>query len=49
VLLAIGENRDLGGKNPSRLHIDMALRNKRLELDGMPIVDCCKFIDGSVA
>ncbi len=49
VLLAIGENRDLGGQNPSRLHIDIALRNKRLELDGEPIVDCCKFIDQSVA
>ncbi len=49
VLLAIGENRDLGGKNPSRLHIDMAFRSTRLELDGEAIVDCCKFIDQSVA
>lgn len=49
VLMAIGENRDLGGKNPSRLHIDIALRNKRLELDGAAIVDCCKFIDQTVA
>ena len=49
MLLAIGENRDLGGKNPSRLHIDMAFRSTRLELDGEAIVDCCKFIDQSVA
>lgn len=49
VLLAIGENRDLGGSNASRLHIDMALRNTRLELDGEPIVDCCAFVDRSVA
>jgi 2,5-dihydroxypyridine 5,6-dioxygenase len=49
VLLAIGENRDLGGRNASRLHIDIALRNKRLELNGEAIVDCCKFVDRSVA
>lgn len=49
VLLAIGENRDLGGRNPSRLHIDIAMRNKRLELDGEAIVDCCKFLDETVA
>lgn len=49
VLLAIGENRDLGGKNASRLHIDMSFRSTRLELDGQPIVDCCAFIDKSVA
>lgn len=49
VLMAIGENRDLGGKNPSRLHIDMAFRSTRLEIDGQPIVDCCKFLDKSVA
>lgn len=49
VLLAIGENRDLGGKNASRLHIDMAFRLTRLEIDGQPIVDCCKFLDQSVA
>ena len=49
VLLAIGENRDLGGQNASRLHIDMAFRSTRLELDGEAIVDCCKFIDKSVA
>jgi len=49
VLLAIGENRDLMGQNASRLHIDMAFRQTRLELDGEAIVDCCKFIDQSVA
>lgn len=49
VLLAIGENRDLGGKNPSRLHIDMAFRSTRLEIDDEPIVDCCRFLDQTVA
>lgn len=49
VLMAIGENRDLGGKVASRLHIDMAFRSTRLEIDGDVIVDCCKFIDKSVA
>lgn len=49
VLMALGENRDLGGKNASKLHIDISLRNKRLELDGEAIVDCCKFVDRSVA
>ncbi|WP_416798862.1 leucyl aminopeptidase [Ciceribacter azotifigens] len=49
VLVAIGENRDLGGQNASKLHIDMSFRSTRLELDGEPIVDCCKFIDKSVA
>lgn len=49
VLLAIGENRDLGGKNPSRLHIDMSFRSTRLEIDGRPIVDSCSFLDKSVA
>ncbi|MDI6029370.1 hypothetical protein QBK99_24750 [Corticibacterium sp. UT-5YL-CI-8] len=49
VLLAIGENRDLGGENPSRLHIDMAFRSTRLEIDGQPVVDACQFLDQSVA
>lgn len=49
VLIAIGENRDLGGRNPSRLHIDMAFRGSRLDLDGETIVDGCKFIDKLVA
>lgn len=49
VLIAIGENRDLGGQNPSRLHIDMSFRSSRLELDGEPIVDSCRFLDAAVA
>ena len=34
VLLALGENRDLGGLNGAPLHLDIALRRARLELDG---------------
>lgn len=49
VLIAIGENRDLGGQNPSKLHIDMSFLSSRLELDDQPIVDCCQFLDPSVA
>ena len=35
VLLALGENRDLGGLNGAPLHLDIALRRARLELDGV--------------
>ena len=48
VLLALGENRDLGGHNASKLHIDISLRTARLELDGDPIVDSGRFIDASL-
>jgi 2,5-dihydroxypyridine 5,6-dioxygenase len=48
VLLALGENRDLGGENASRLHIDIALRTGRLELDGEPVVDSGRFIDNAL-
>ena len=44
ILIALGENGDLGGKNPSRLHIDIALRSGRLELDREPIVEDGRFI-----
>jgi 2,5-dihydroxypyridine 5,6-dioxygenase len=49
VLLALGENRDLAGQNASRLHIDIALRRARLELDGEPAVDSGRFLDRALA
>ena len=49
ILLALGENRDLAGRNASRLHIDIAVRHGRLELDGEPVVDSGRFLDQSVA
>ena len=44
ILVALGENGDLGGRNTSKLHIDIALRHGRLELDRHPIVEDCQFI-----
>jgi 2,5-dihydroxypyridine 5,6-dioxygenase len=49
ILVALGENGDLGGKNTSRLHIDIALRHGRLELDGEPIVGNCGFLAKALA
>jgi 2,5-dihydroxypyridine 5,6-dioxygenase len=39
VLLALGENRDLGGQNAAPVHSDIALRRASLELDGELIVE----------
>jgi len=44
ILVALGENGDLGGKNTSRLHIDISLRGGRLELDDEPIVEDGRFL-----
>jgi 2,5-dihydroxypyridine 5,6-dioxygenase len=49
VLLALGENRDLGGNNGAPLHIDLALRRARMELDGMPVVENGRFLDEALA
>lgn len=49
VLLALGENRDLGGKNGAAIHMDIALRQARLELDGEPVVDSGRILDRSIA
>jgi len=44
VLIALGENRDLGGANAAALHLDIALRRTRLELDGEAIVENGRFL-----
>jgi 2,5-dihydroxypyridine 5,6-dioxygenase len=49
ILVALGENGDLGGNNTSKLHIDIALRGGRLELDGEPIVEDGRFVAAGVA
>lgn len=49
VLVALGENRDLGGANAAALHIDISLRGTRLELDGEPIVENGRFIATELA
>lgn len=49
ILVALGENGDLGGANNSKLHIDISLRGGRIELDGEPIVDNGRFISKEVA
>lgn len=49
VLLALGENRDLGGENSAKLHIDIALRRSRFELDGEAICENGEFLDSSLA
>jgi len=49
ILVALGENGDLGGANNSKLHIDISIRAGRLELDGEPIVDNGKFLSREVA
>jgi hypothetical protein len=48
ILVALGENGDLGGKNTSRLHIDISLRGGRLELDDEPIVEDGRFLAAGV-
>ena len=49
VLLAFGENRDLGGDNAAPVHVDMALRRARLELDGTVVVDHGSIVVGELA
>jgi 2,5-dihydroxypyridine 5,6-dioxygenase len=49
VLLALGENRDLGGANVAPLHIDIALRRARLELDGELVVDSGRILDPALS
>lgn len=49
VLLALGENRDLGGENAAKLHIDIALRRSRFELDGEAICENGEFLDPALA
>jgi 2,5-dihydroxypyridine 5,6-dioxygenase len=49
VLIALGENRDLGGANAAALHIDISLRRTRLELDGEPIVENGRFLAEELA
>jgi 2,5-dihydroxypyridine 5,6-dioxygenase len=49
VLLALGENRDLGGNNAASIHMDIALRHARLELDGVPVVESGRILDASIA
>lgn len=49
VLLALGENRDLGGANGAPVHVDIALRRARLELDGIVVVDSGRILDPALA
>lgn len=49
VLLALGENRDLGGSNAASIHMDIALRHAGLELDGTPVVDSGRILEPSIA
>ena len=44
VLLALGENRDLGGENAAPVHVDIALRRACLELDGVRVVEHGKIL-----
>jgi 2,5-dihydroxypyridine 5,6-dioxygenase len=49
VLVALGENRDLGGANGAPLHLDIALRRARLELDGVAVVENGQILDPQLA
>jgi 2,5-dihydroxypyridine 5,6-dioxygenase len=49
ILLALGENRDLGGANPAPVHIDIALRRARLELDGVAVAENGRILDPTLA
>lgn len=49
VLLALGENRDLGGANAAPVHVDLALRHASLELDGVLVVDDGRFLRPELA
>lgn len=45
VLLAFGENLDLGGQNAAPIHVDICLRQARFEIDNRVIVDQGKIVD----
>lgn len=45
VLLAFGENQDLGGQNAAPIHVDICLRQARFEIDNRVIVDQGKIVD----
>lgn len=49
VLLALGENRDLGGQNAASVHCDIALRRARMELDGVAVVEDGRILDPALA
>jgi len=49
VLVGIGENRDLGGKNVAGIHCDIALRRARMELDGKAVVEDGRILDPALA
>jgi 2,5-dihydroxypyridine 5,6-dioxygenase len=49
VLLALGENRDLRGANAAPLHLDIALRRARFELDGAPVLENGRILDPNLA
>jgi 2,5-dihydroxypyridine 5,6-dioxygenase len=49
ILIALGENRDLGGANPAPVHIDIALRRARLELDGVAVAENGRILDPTLA
>jgi 2,5-dihydroxypyridine 5,6-dioxygenase len=49
VLVALGENRDLGGANGAPVHVDIALRRGRLELDGVAVVESGRVLDPALA
>ncbi len=49
ILLALGENRDLGGANPAPVHIDIALRRARLEVDGVAVAENGRILDPTLA
>ena len=49
VLIALGENRDLGGQNAAPLHIDISLRDTAIALDGEPVADSGRILDPALA
>jgi 2,5-dihydroxypyridine 5,6-dioxygenase len=49
VLMALGENRDLGGQNAAPVHCDIAIRRATLELDGETIVEDGRIVAAELA
>jgi 2,5-dihydroxypyridine 5,6-dioxygenase len=49
ILIALGENRDLGGANASSVHVDIALRRGQLELDGFAVAGDGSILDPGLA
>jgi 2,5-dihydroxypyridine 5,6-dioxygenase len=49
VLMAFGDNIDIGGENAAPVHVDICLRQARLELDGMTVVDTGKIVSEALA